>query len=96
MDCAGAGAALPFIRDRDSDGTPGRTRVDAARTRLVESGHRVTSSRAGRLEYPEAEKTHKTCYERLKTARQEMGRVFTDLTAMNPAFDPAVQARVRR
>jgi len=74
---------------------PAGAGVDAARTGGVESGHRVTPARAGRPAYPEAEKTHKTCYERLKTARQEMGRVFADLKAMNPAFDPAVQARVR-
>jgi len=32
LDCGGAGAPLPFIRDRDGDGSPGRTGVDAART----------------------------------------------------------------
>jgi len=75
---------------------PAGAGVDAARIGGVESGHRVTSSWNGRLEYPEAEKIYKTCYERLKTARQEMGRALADLKAMNPAFDPAVQARVLR
>lgn len=50
--------------------------------------------RAGRLDYPQAEKAYKACYERLREAHDASRRNVADLKALNPAFDPAVQAKL--